>query len=358
MVNRVILHIGVPKTGTSSLQKAFLENADLLRQHGIAYPLAAGNQKRGHHSLGQAIVRGEAADVAALWQALEAEMESCHTLLLSAESMAAAREPAITSFKALLDVQLGRPEFTIYVGIRRWPDRLVSVWNSRIRSGRTMGLPRFVEEQCAASPRGHFLDFTRPIEKWARVFGRAAMRVRAMERITTGGRDLVTETFRDLLAIDAAELKGRYRANESVPAQTEAIRAVNCQNRDVDGDASRRVAHTALRLFRKQRQVALDCAAALEGPLAELAIDDRHPLFVALEENAVALCGDLIERDEAGRMFPPREPRTWRYLPDEALADPWIAKKVETLHAEALRVAQKGASKRMRKSEAKLGEAW
>ncbi|KRF16762.1 hypothetical protein ASG90_10985 [Nocardioides sp. Soil797] len=35
---RVILHVGIPKTGTSALQVAFVRNRELLAEHGIIYP--------------------------------------------------------------------------------------------------------------------------------------------------------------------------------------------------------------------------------------------------------------------------------------------------------------------------------
>ncbi|QIX28032.1 hypothetical protein ncot_16615 [Nocardioides sp. JQ2195] len=35
---RVILHVGIPKTGTSALQVAFVRDRELLAQHGIIYP--------------------------------------------------------------------------------------------------------------------------------------------------------------------------------------------------------------------------------------------------------------------------------------------------------------------------------
>lgn len=35
---RVILHVGIPKTGTSALQVAFVRNRELLAEHGILYP--------------------------------------------------------------------------------------------------------------------------------------------------------------------------------------------------------------------------------------------------------------------------------------------------------------------------------
>ena len=38
----LILHIGFPKTGTTTIQRAFKKNAKALEKYGIIYPVASG----------------------------------------------------------------------------------------------------------------------------------------------------------------------------------------------------------------------------------------------------------------------------------------------------------------------------
>lgn len=42
MSNRIILHIGTPKTGTTAIQRFLIENESLLQQNGYSYPRLPG----------------------------------------------------------------------------------------------------------------------------------------------------------------------------------------------------------------------------------------------------------------------------------------------------------------------------
>src|SRR5262245_3378965 len=52
MLERVVLHIGLAKTGTKTLQLAMSLNRDLLRQHGFVYPILPAARHVGHVGLG------------------------------------------------------------------------------------------------------------------------------------------------------------------------------------------------------------------------------------------------------------------------------------------------------------------
>ena len=47
MLERVVLHIGLAKTGTKTLQAAMTLNRDLLRRHGFVYPALPGERHAG-----------------------------------------------------------------------------------------------------------------------------------------------------------------------------------------------------------------------------------------------------------------------------------------------------------------------
>src|SRR5438105_6044035 len=47
MLDRVVLHIGLAKTGTKTLQAAMTLNRDLLRRHGFVYPALPGERHAG-----------------------------------------------------------------------------------------------------------------------------------------------------------------------------------------------------------------------------------------------------------------------------------------------------------------------
>lgn len=94
---RVVVHVGPPKTATTSLQRGLFTNTDLLRQHGVYLPLAARLEFEPnavcHHHLaweltGSARFRPDIGG----WDALRAELAGidAETVLLSSEELSRA----------------------------------------------------------------------------------------------------------------------------------------------------------------------------------------------------------------------------------------------------------------------------
>jgi hypothetical protein len=331
-VTRVVIHIGLAKTGTSSLQKALVESADVLAAGGAVYPLPAGWLGNGHHRLALASVNGDIDHLAALWGEIE-PLIGAPTIMLSSESFAQAQPRAITTLKEIMDRRLGGRDYKILLTIRRWPDRLVSLWHELVRTGLGDGLPAFLARELAREPTGHRLDIAPTIARWAEAFGADALDVMPVERIS---RDLVVEIFRRALAIDAPELAGRYRVNRSEIARTELMRGVARRL----GGMKHGEAGKLMRVVWKQSFRAP--AASYGMPLlAERALDLRMegdaPLFAALERRSLTLRPGLALD---GRLYLD-EGLQAPYVPDEAFEVPEIAFCVIRLRDRSLRRMQR-----------------
>lgn len=87
----VIIHIGAPKTGTSTLQKFFLENQKDLQKEGFYYPnhgLDKNGISGGHSNFGLAILKNELEVAKEIFEAHLNEAKKRNSkLLLSAESL-------------------------------------------------------------------------------------------------------------------------------------------------------------------------------------------------------------------------------------------------------------------------------
>lgn len=82
---RLVVHCGLPKTGTTSLQAHFFDNAAAYRDIGIHYPTDGADPRDLNHAwLSKALRDG---DTAQLGDTLERCPPDCHTVLLSDESL-------------------------------------------------------------------------------------------------------------------------------------------------------------------------------------------------------------------------------------------------------------------------------
>lgn len=92
---RVIVHIGYPKCGSSSIQSFFADHHTEHKRAGLCYP-AAGRAREGYRSH-VALFRKRTTDdeLRSMFDKIEVEARNCHTILLSSEeAIGALREPA------------------------------------------------------------------------------------------------------------------------------------------------------------------------------------------------------------------------------------------------------------------------
>ncbi|WP_262690264.1 hypothetical protein [Kordiimonas aestuarii] len=98
---KIYLHIGMHKTGTTSIQAFARENVNLLRKYGVFWPVMLKENKvaRQHSHLWRLVQYGQAeAALAVLGNAItDAEKQGCQSLLLSGEGFSNASEPEIAT---------------------------------------------------------------------------------------------------------------------------------------------------------------------------------------------------------------------------------------------------------------------
>ena len=152
---RVVLHVGLHKTGTTYLQNLFTANRSALAEQGVYYPGADGEPSqtmaawdlRGRRSTGARDKRqiGQ-------WDALSAAVagSSLRTTLISAESLSVLTPKqavqAVASFP-------GR-EVSVVVTCRDLGRVLVSHWQEGVKNDLTLTWPQFVEAVRDPAARG------------------------------------------------------------------------------------------------------------------------------------------------------------------------------------------------------------
>jgi hypothetical protein len=180
---RLLLHIGMHKTGSTSLQRFFVRNRLPLRLLGIDYPEArdaTGKRLPKHNDLFHAISHekdhgcahpqlGPSMD---LIGKLAHRVESNRTTVISAEGLSG-EHPAFSRAFAPLR---GRFDIRVVCFLRRQDDWAQSFYKQMVQSREVREARSFAEFIAAPSTREH-LDYAQLLGWWADALGDAAIRV-------------------------------------------------------------------------------------------------------------------------------------------------------------------------------------
>jgi hypothetical protein len=159
MASRLILHVGLQKSGTTYLQEVLTARHGELAAAEVHYPMSSAGRRRrrteNHEWASYGLLGPEYPWVSAqraaaeheTWKALERRVaRTAGTVLLSAEALSAIRTPAI---RLLLD-RLGVDDVRVVVTTRSLSRSLPSLWQQHVRNGRRLGFDRYLrmlEEQ-------------------------------------------------------------------------------------------------------------------------------------------------------------------------------------------------------------------
>ena len=197
MASRLILHIGLQKSGTTYLQEVLTNKVEELAAAGVVYPLADRRRRRteNHEWATYGLLGTEYPWVSAeraateqdTWKTMERRVaRTGGTVLLSAEALSAIRTPAI---QLLID-RLGVDDVEVVVTARSLSRSLPSLWQQHVRNGRCLGFERYLGmlEDQRRLPAARIEEerdlhlwraFTlgRLVRRWARVVGSARVHV-------------------------------------------------------------------------------------------------------------------------------------------------------------------------------------
>ena len=206
MKRTIFLHVGIEKTGSTTLQAVGGGNRDLLKQRGILYPSSPGQTNHTglavYASTGSTLmdvrqIAGLGSDEAftafqeRFPEQLRREIEEsgCERVWLSNEHLSSrVRKPAEILRLARL-LQSLASEIRIIIYIRDQPDLLVSHYSTKIRSGsiKDLTLPR--------SEKDYFYNFALMLQRWSDLWGKDALDVRIFDRASLKDGDVTSDFF-------------------------------------------------------------------------------------------------------------------------------------------------------------------
>jgi len=225
---RAYLHIGVEKTGTSSIQQFLRINRDDLKKAGLLFPRAPGAEN--HMALAAAAQNEEKRDDLRMIYGLdspgkirefrkelaekliaEADEAQCATVVFSGEHCSS-RLTSAAEIELLW--QMLRPlaqEIRVIVYLRRQDEFLCSTYSTDVKSGFAgpMTLP-------SAELREHRYNYYPLLQRWNSVVGKANLTCRIYDRAALKDGDVVAD-FLQVLGMDyQKDYRRPERVNESL----------------------------------------------------------------------------------------------------------------------------------------------
>ncbi|WP_433476049.1 hypothetical protein ACQPZP_02810 [Spirillospora sp. CA-142024] len=313
MASKIVLHIGLQKSGTTFLQQVLQAGSETLAEAGVRYPVpldwnrgrrtVANHEWPSYGLLGTEypwVSKQRASEEQGPWRALLDEVKSWPgTVLLSAEALSVVRKPAV---HRLLDA-LGVDDVEVVITARSLDRSLPSLWQQHIRNGRTVSFETYLAGLAAqrdkgwddieTDPAAHIwraFTLSRLVRRWSEA-GAARVCV-----VTTPGRPphLLWQRFAEATGLPDLPigLDGRTHTGLTAP-ETLVLSSMNAAIQETswsrqDADRVRRVVIDRLQT-REHRGGKVVIPPDWRARLAEWSEDD----LAALQRTSARIAGDL-----------------------------------------------------------------
>ena len=199
-----VIHIGLAKTGTSTIQHFLYDNRRLLAEQGFLYPLSVMNHNlsfHSHHMLAyNRLCRRD-------FEALRAELQETGLphLIISAENLQAllTTPDQIGALRDFLE-RLGFAQVRIIIYLRQVQSLFISMCSQNVKNGHLPPYAHLPPQDNAEMLA--LADFRTTLSRWGAVFGRGQLCVRLFERSAFCQGDLL----RDFCQAAGLQWDGRF----------------------------------------------------------------------------------------------------------------------------------------------------
>jgi hypothetical protein len=164
---RIILHIGLRKTGTTSIQKFLNRNYNTLLKNNILYPKSGLPLKESvyaHHDLSVAITKIRPPTQDQCWQQLHAELslQGNRLVFISSEIFSVATPDQIRQIR----VELKDHQVSVLIYLRDPVSFMISLYKEQIKAqNESLAFGKFIRQ------RFNLVDYDGLIQNWKDIFG-------------------------------------------------------------------------------------------------------------------------------------------------------------------------------------------
>ena len=223
-MEKIILHIGYNKTGTTAIQNSFFYNRKSLKKNGLFYPNKCRGKRKSpaHHALPESLLFqiGKPLphfvnkkiyikyQVDHYWNVLKQEVSksNCPFAFISSEAFSRLRgHPEQMEF---IKNQLNSYDIKVLVYLRNQPDYFASAYNQAVKRGYET---RTVNELMQFGWMN--IDYFIELEQWASVFGPENIIVRIFDKKKMQGgvvADILKVLEKERIVLDTTHWKSRF----------------------------------------------------------------------------------------------------------------------------------------------------
>ncbi|MBO0812876.1 MAG: hypothetical protein J2P23_12635, partial [Microlunatus sp.] len=231
-----LLHIGLPKTGTTTLQRGAAVNRKRLAAQSVCYPGVAFNHRDAAAALMQRPLgwrdRGAVVHDRRVWDKLinEVRDSSADRVFVSHEFICESDDQQAARFRSELGDQLH-----VAITLRGFAELLPTSWQQVVKAGHTGGFEQWLEAVLKKGKGAAVPTFYRRndqaaiVRRWTELVGPENVTVVIADKRDP---DLLINTFEDLLGLRRGTMAtrpvGGYAANRGLSAaEAELVRGVN-----------------------------------------------------------------------------------------------------------------------------------
>ena len=319
MLERIVFHIGMHKTGTTAIQVSLGKAYDSLLSRGILYP-RAGRVGPGHAQVARDLLRTDApaAELPSHLGILdEVRTAGPATLIVSSEDLLGVRSPRPVEWARHLCEELQPARVDVLGYVRPQWDQVESLYAASVRTGRSWAPFDQVLETMMVDRR---FDYLETFSSWRQAFG-DRLELRPYGADVLVGGDAVTD-FWSSVGLGTPTEPPRHANPRSGARTTEMLRLLRAFLADHHLDML--VPQPAEPSPRRQQEAVQETLRRARRRI-EAAFDDDRPFSPLTQEMLVRLAAHfaasnerLVETYLAGRhaslFSPPSEPRehsTW-----------------------------------------------
>lgn len=218
MNHTLLIHIGMPKTGTTALQNFLLQNDDQLQKYGWRYPLLSEKRISDMSDIedsGNAFYMYRSS-ISNNKEVFEEGMEVAlkyledKSVIMSAEGIS---RNGINPFISAARQSYENIKVVIY--LRRQDREIESLYNQHIKIGTEYGsFDKYIESDIN---REQYLEYLPKLDSVSRIIGKENLIVRVYEKQQLIGNDIVTDFFSILgIPLDRDEWRRNEKTNPSI----------------------------------------------------------------------------------------------------------------------------------------------
>lgn len=220
-MNRLWIHIGAHKTGTTYVQEQFAEHEEAIATQGVLYPKTGREFLWGHHRLIRRI--GDSASFDKTKRELADEMDGFKgDVFISSENFGYLTAEQMRKVASLFDAR----DIKVIYMYRNWTPLLYSSWQEHVKHGSIAHLHQYAFSNVVFYQKSRLLNFNLPIAKAEAAFGSGKVSIASYDTVRRQG-DLVNFFF-DLLGIPGVTPPAGVVKNMSLtPTVAEIVRVLN-----------------------------------------------------------------------------------------------------------------------------------